>query len=505
MEYARSLRRILRLAPQEVPDELDRGTLEELDRPEALRIAVHDASRMEWICTLPLDRETYNFEIEFVAEIPANLLTPQDLWSHLQEMARLHSPDTDVWSSAAGNDDLRRATLAVIHKMKILQDRHGRACNVANSILLQEAKRDVTGELESHLDEAIGLIAKARHHLAALTANGSASPAESRLADEFLSTKLLDFLTEAEKDVSDTLLVAGARFRDNYEIAGEKLRRRLFDELANELRRRGEKGFFNPSGEKPGELEDFLERASHLKKHFQEVLFLEMTTQPVESRLKNWVAVFAAILASVFYFLAMTAPSLMAPGIGLGTTALVGAFIYALKDRIKEVVRGWLSHRLLHLYGTRTVSLRVPARLMKSRPLLVESRDVFTITFENRHDALNPEIGETRRLAVLHYKKKGKVEQPKSVAKELEHKGLRSVKQIFRFDLSAVFPRLDDPSKRIPVLEKDGRTVRWVDAPRTYAFPVTARLVTPNGTLEQSGEVVAQKHGIVRFDTQGKD
>ena len=406
MEYARSLRRMLRIAPTESPS--DEGALEEIDRPEALRIAVHDASRMEWICTLPLDRPKYTFEIEFVAEIPANLLTPQDLWSHLQEMARLHSPDTDGWRTATGNDDLRRATLAVIHKLKILQERHGRVCNVANSMLLQEAKRDVGGELDSHLDEAISLVAQARTHLAALTASGAASPAESRLADEFLSTKLLDFLTEAEKDVSDSLLVAGARFRSQYEVPGERVRRRIGEELAAELCRREEKGFLNPSGDDPGELENFLERASHLKKHFQEVLFLEMTTQPVESKLRNWVAVLAALLASVFYFLAMTAPSLMAPGIGLGTTALVGGVIYALKDRIKEVVRGWLSHRLLHLYGTRTVSLRVPARLVKGRPLLVESRDIFTITFENRHDALNPEVGETRRLAVLHYKKKGK-------------------------------------------------------------------------------------------------
>lgn len=496
-------------AAADVPREaVDRPILEEeLDRPEALRVGVHDASRVEWIVTLPLDTRKYSFEIEFFVEIPANLISPHDVWTHFQELARLHSPSVDPggWNSASGNDDLRRATLAVIHKLKILQERHGRACTVANSLLLQEAKRDMKADLEPLIEEALVLIRNARDRLANLAATAGASIAESRLADEFLSTKLLDFLSELERDVDGTLVCEGARFREQYVPQAEGLRKRIAGELAAELRRRSEKGFLNPSGDKSGELEDYLERASHLKKHFQEVLFLEMSTKTVEGKLRNVVAVVAAAIASVFYFLAMTGPATMqATGISLGTTALIGAFVYALKDRIKEMARGWLSHRILHLYGERTVALRIPARLVKGRPELVSSRDVFTVNYETRHDSLNPEIGATRRLAVLHYKKRGEVTQSVSTARELERKGLRSVKQIFRFDISAVFPRLDDPVKRIPVLDGKGDSVKWVDAPRTYHFPVTARLVTPAGTVTQNGEIVAQKSGIMRFDVEDR-
>ena len=500
MNYPRALLRLSswrRAAEEKTPEP---EAIHDDDRPDALRVGVHDASRVEWTVTLPLDRQEYDFETEFVVEVPANLITPHDVWGHFQELARLHSPDTDGWIGAAGNDDLRRATLAVTHKLKVLQEKHGRVCTVANSILLQEPRRDVATDLEPLIDEGVALVGQSRDRLATLSANLGASPAESRLADEFLSTKLLDFLSELEKDVDFTQLVNGARFRAQYVPAGERLRRRIAAELAAELRRRSEKGFINPSGDSSAELEDFIDRASHLKKHFQEVLFLEMSTQAVEGKLKNWVAIAAAAVASVFYFVAMTTPMIGASGISIGTTALIGAFAYALKDRIKEIVRGWLAHRILHLYGTRTVSLRIPVRLMKARPVLMVSRDVFTVTYENRHDHLNPEIGATRRLAVLHYRKKGRVSQTAATKRELERKGLRSVKQIFRFDFSTVFPRLDDPIKRIPVLDRDGSSVRWVDAPRCYHFPVTARVVSPQATVTQTGEIVAQKGGIVRFD-----
>ena len=502
MNYPRALRRIPWLRSVETGEDHEASiSAEALDRPDLLRVGVHDASRVECIVTLPLESKRYDFEIEFAIEIPANLISLQDVWSHFQELARLHSPDTMAWQEASGNDDLRRSTLAVTHRLKLLQERHGRTCQVANSLLLQEPRRDVVGELDPVIDEGVSLIRQSRERLAALTASAGASPAESRLADEFLSTKLLDFLSELERDVDASLAPEGARFREHYRDAAERLRARIAGELAAELRRRKEKGFLNPAGESAEELEDYLERASHLKKHFQEVLFLEMATTAVESKVKNVIAVVAAALASVFYFGAMAGPSGMAaPGISLGTTALVGAVVYALKDRIKEVFRGWLNKRILKMYGARQVYLRVPSRLVRARPVLVSSRDVFTVTYAHRRDALNPEIGATRRVAVLQYRKRGRVEQSAATKRELERKGLRSVKQIFRFDLSPVFPRLDDPVKRIPVLAKDGTSITWVDAPRTYHFPLTARVVTPDATTTATGEVVAQKSGIGRLD-----
>ena len=411
MDYPRALSPLRWLRPVETQVEPETRVSDD-ERPDHLRVGVHDTSRVECTVTLPLERRQYEFEIEIRVEVPANLISITDLWSHFQELARLHSPDTEVWSQASGNDDLRRATLAITHRLKMLQDKHGRSCMVANSLLLQEPRRDITTELEPMIDEGVTLVKQSRERLAALTASAGASPAESRLADEFLSAKLLDFLSELERDLSGTLLAETARFREQYAVGCERLRGRVAGELAAELRRRAEKGFINPSGESSAELEDFLERASHLKKHFQEVLFLEQSTEAVEGKLKNFVAVVAAIIAALFYFGAMIGPTMFMPGaISLGTTALVGAFVYALKDRIKEVFRGWLNKRILKLYGARRVFLRVPSRLIKSQPLLVASRDVFTVSYESRHDALNPEIGATRRFAVLHYRKRGVVEQ----------------------------------------------------------------------------------------------
>src|SRR5579863_4663759 len=97
---------------------------EPVDGGGSLRLGVHDASRVEWIVTLPLGGDC-PFELEFTAEIPANLVSSfADVWDHLQEFGRLHSPDTEDSGTGTGNDDLRRAALAAVHKIKVLQDRH---------------------------------------------------------------------------------------------------------------------------------------------------------------------------------------------------------------------------------------------------------------------------------------------------------------------------------------------------------------------------------------------
>ena len=77
---------------------------------------------------------------------------------------------------------------------------------------------------------------------------------------------------------------------------------RVASSLGEELERRSARGWICGDAPSPDALERYLERASRLKKHFQEVLFLEPETFHVAERLHHWVAAFAALVASTWAF-----------------------------------------------------------------------------------------------------------------------------------------------------------------------------------------------------------
>src|SRR5262249_60757504 len=74
------------------------------------------------------------------------------------------------------------------------------------------------------------------------------------------------------------------------------------DALEKEVTRRLEKGYISADPTSLGALECYLDRASRLKKHFQEVLFLEPERYEVAARLHHWVAAFVALIASTWAF-----------------------------------------------------------------------------------------------------------------------------------------------------------------------------------------------------------
>jgi hypothetical protein len=475
-----------------------------------LRLAVHDLSRIEWTASVGLPTVApRKYEVEFTFEVPANIYSVHNVWDHKQSFTRLQSPseEGELRIDRVDIDELRRDTLGVAHRLKMLREKLDRVCAAAAAQLVEALKPSLQKYLRELVEQGVSVVTEMRGCLrapsdepAAATA-ADAAPEVSReweLADEFLSHQLLDFLAASEKSIDDVLLAASSRLRELDFSWTEGLRERVAEALAAELEHREAVGFPNPHADSPKELSEFVERGSRLKKHFQGVLFLDVEAYMVDYRVRNWTGIAAASLAAGFWMaftLLPIAPGTKA-GLGLGTFTVAFAAAYALKDRVKELMRAWLAGRITRVYGQRVVTLRLPERIDRERQVMVEARERFTCTADVREDALNRTVGKTHRVMLLHYHLRGEA----SPSPLLERAGICSLKHIFRYDLSPIFSRLDNAVKPVPVLDPKTRRVCFADAPKEYRLPVTLCARLEGRETRVGAELVVSKRGIERLE-----
>jgi len=252
-----------------------------------------------------------------------------------------------------------------------------------------------------------------------------------------------------------------------------------------------------PDGEDVEALALFLDRAAQLKKHFQEVLFLEPEAKMIDEAVRNWVGLSGAATAFVIYFGLQALQTSAAAGLGLWTLMTVGAVAYALKDRAKELTRGWLAGKLSHLYANRVLALREPQKFDRTRNVVLRARESIAQARVARPDPLNPGSGAVQRVVTLDYRQRARLtglKGPSAAAFE-------RLKIVFRYDLAPILTRLDDSVKRVPV--PDGAGVRFADAPRLYRVPLTLRVATPAGVEKREVLIVLNRRGIARIVPEG--
>jgi len=472
-----------------------------------LRLGVHDSSRVEWAASVDLPSTgERRYEVEFTIRIPAHLYSPHNVWDQKQTFTRLQSPTEEgqLHIERADLDELRRDTLGVAHRLKQLREKLDRACTGA-AVQAVSSPEALGPTLTEHIRQAVAVVREMRDALERPPSDDSGPSVlpelrrEWELADEFLSHRLLDLLGGAQRDLDEVLLGPKSRLRDGDPAWIEELRCLVAESLAEEMAHRRRRGWVVPGVSSPHELSRFVERASMLKKHFQDVLYLDVEAWMVDYKLRNWTGVVAACLAAGFWLsftLLPIGPGARA-GISVGTFALLFAGSYALKDRIKELTRAWLAGRLTRLYGQRMVKLRLPARVDGKRSVLLEARETFDCVAETADDVLNRNVGRTQRSMVLTFRMR--VELHRSGV--LRDKQIRSIKHIFRYDLDPIFGRLDNAVKPVPVLDEQARRVLFVEAPKEYRVPV--RVVARQEGLadaETHGVLVLSKRGIERLE-----
>jgi hypothetical protein len=274
--------------------------------------------------------------------------------------------------------------------------------------------------------------------------------------------------------------------------------------LAEELTRRAARGWICADAESPEALEGYLDRSSRLKKHFQEVLFLEPETFHVAERIHHWVAAFVALVASTWAFAwqiflsnrAQTTGSRV--GSGLVLVAVMAGVVYATKDRIKEMGRTWISGNVHRFYAQRVARYRAPVRRLKGRDVIVAARESCDQSVLSHPDPLNPESGACMPVTMIRYEHRGQV----FPRQELARQGVRRIKHVFRYDLSPLFARLDDAVKPVPVLDAGTQRVRFAQAPRCYRVPVRVRVKCGGAWRSEKATLVLTKRGLERLERE---
>lgn len=457
--------------------------------PTEVRVAVHDASRLEWSVSLPMpSRRETSYEIDFQIEIPSHLFPQHAPWERLQQFARLDQADSAPDTKTI--DGLRRHVVSLAARLTRTSEGFSRHCRLATS---PEVDEEVMQGLRTWLEGGIRVVSEARARLVKpQKADADELRRERELVDEYLSTRLLEFLAGAERSLDRAL-------EDSPELDVTNVQERICETLNTEVSYRRACGFVDASSGAARDLERYTERASLLKKHFQEVLFLEPERYAVADRIHHLVAALVAILASTWAFMWQIMLANRSTGgtalSGLIAVALIAGVVYAAKDRIKEVGRAWVAGKVHKLYAQRVVRFQLPVGRHGVTGTLIRARESFNETELARPDPLNPESAARVRSTVVQYVQKGEVAPTKKLADE----GTR-IKQVFRYDLSPLFARLDDATKQVPVFDAKLRKVRFADAARFYRLPIRIVVTNDGEAHEQEGVLVVHKRGLERVE-----
>ena len=463
----------------------------------AVRLRLHDASRVEWIVALPLPEERrLAYQIDVALEVPSSAAAGKSPWDQLQSFTRLDGPTAIATSEDVTIDALRRGAVTVSQMLVRARDGFARHCRLAQA---GQASPDFSGKafLNIWLDAALRSVRDARDKLTRAAATDTPDIGRERaLIDEFASVKLLDMLAESERVARE------APPGGEVAVIGcfEGVRARIHETLAGEMARRKEKCFLRTDASSPENLERYIARSARLKKHFEEVLFLDRESEQLDERLDLWSRVAGALLAGTLATLPLqlvlarrAQPQEL--GWGLMVLAILTGLIYALRESIKERGRTWLSRRFNRFQSQRVLRCRVPHRRLPSRDLLVTAREWCRQFTSSRPDPLNPQAGASLRVTDVEYRHKGTVRQHP----HLWAAGVRRVLHIFRYDLSPLLPRLDDEPKAVPVADAEGN-VAFVATPRRYRVPIRVTLKAGGEQHEQRATLVVDRGGLRRIE-----
>ena len=386
---------------QAAPAIKDYATRDVADRAD-VRLGVHDTSRIEWAVSVPLPRTgEAEYAIELDLEVPAHVLAAHSPWDHLQEFTRLDGPDETP--SVESIDALRRFAVGIAAKLARTNEGFSRHARLVSSPFATDDVTHHVAALEAWVAASEQVLVEARLRLRDVPKKLEIER-EARLVDEYLSLRMLELLGGAERTLHGLQERADQATEDasTKRVKGAvpalaNVEEQIADALAREMEYREEERYIEATADSPTGLERYLDRASQLKKHFQEVLFLEAERFAVTDRFHHVVAGAVAVVASTWAFvgqLSLTKGSISASVSGsLIMLCIAAGIVYAVKDRIKEIGRQWFAKNVHRFYAQRIARYRAPAKTCPSRDVIVRATSPSSAT------ALAAPTRSTRRRA----------------------------------------------------------------------------------------------------------
>jgi hypothetical protein len=471
-------------------------------REGAVSIGIHDASRFEWTVSIPLPphgKLAYSVEVEL--ELPTNAVARSSPWEQLQTFTRLDDGSRPAPSEGTTIDALRRGAVSLERMLARAAAGFARHAAMASLGGAEDAEGDRYGFLIVWLETALLAVSETRRTLTQPQRGDSAEVAcERALVDEYASVRLLEMLAEASRAFAEP---PSSPSRPSEEVgrALSRVRARIDAAIGEEIAHRRASGFLTMTEPSPVALDAYVARAARLKKHFEEVLFLDRESYQLDERVHQVMTSFAALVAGGSAFLlqmALVEPNL-SRGVGLGSRLAVVAVLagacYMARDRIKELARAWLTGKVYRFHAQRVSRYRLPERRRGTRDVVLRTREWANQTTQSVPDVLNPQGGASLPRTRIRYLQKGLVLHRANLSAE----GMSRVRQVFRYDVSPLLPRLADDVRRVPFVDGGG-AVHFASAPRRYLIPVSARLLHGDEAHEAQATLVVEKRGITRMD-----
>jgi len=473
----------------------------------AVRIGIHDATRFEWRVLVPMPangRLAYAIEVEL--EVPTNAVIRHSPWEQIQTFTRLDEGGGPVLSAGTTSDALRRGAVSLRRMLARAATGFRRHAGMGGAREAEDAEGDPYGFLVVWLETALLAVAETRRHLTQPAAGDTPRVASERaLVDEYASVGLLDMLVEASRAVRSG--PEPSPQPEATERALGRVRARIERAIGDEIAHRRTRGYLTMTDPSATALDTYVARAARLRRHFEEVLFLDRESYQLDERVQQWMTSFAALLAGGSAFLlqlfvlergsspAGGATGAMGFGVRLATIALLAGACYMTRDRIKELARHWLTGKVYRFHAQRVSSYRLPEGRGATRDVVIRTREWCDQTTQSRPDVLNPESGASLPRTRVRYLQKGVVIHQEGLSRE----GVRRVRHIFRYDVSPLLPRLADSIWRVPFVGAGG-AVELAEAPRRYQIPISVQLRHGGHTYEERATLVLEKRGITRMD-----
>jgi hypothetical protein len=456
----------------------------------ALDVRVHDAAHLEWEvgAALPPTGETVSYRIDMTVEVPESVWAPHDPWARFWARSRLQAPGRGALEDTI---DLPAWVLATVRdgKSALTAARKGwRAA--AKGIVSDEALTELRARTAEHLGAAARRLTEVPP--AEVIARGTTHPG-ARPVDEVAAEARLYLAGRSWTEFSETLLVLERLAKLQPRLGALRPDLVAHIEAAIDAVQTLERFVLSEERER----ERFLRRMGDLKRAFHRRLYLDAVIVDADKRYGHVVAAFVAIIASSWAFAwqvavfnqiagnAITGPALLSLG------AMVGV-IYAVKDRIKEIGRRWVSGWVRTSYADRVVKLFLRPDTDPKRSQILRSRETIRVSTRERADGSRFHVLDvTLRLDL----------QGRAAPRAL---GIDRVKHILRYDFADMLVGLERAPHMLAVPAPQG-ALRIIEVDKTYEVPCVCS-VTPNGGEARTwrGTLHVSERGLETLERKGQ-